>query len=129
MMFSLIDINGTSNGIPPASRIPTFTSSASVRRLRLHGLISDQVFRMPTTGRSIRSSRLQPAVDKVERCTKPGRSSLRNQRALRSGRPSFVSLSLMRSPSGPMFGMIDETVFRMPGIRHSDAPPLNEAAR
>ncbi|MCY1556779.1 hypothetical protein D9M68_935620 [compost metagenome] len=104
MMFSLIDINGTSNGIPPDSRIPTFTSSASVRRLRLHGLISDQVLRMPTTGRSIRSSRLQPAVDKVERCTKPGRSSLRNQRALRSGRPSFVSLSLMRSPCGPMFG-------------------------
>lgn len=98
MMFSLSDISGASNGIPPASRIPTLTSSARARRLRLHGLMSDQVFRMPITGRSIRSSRLQPTADKVERCTKPGRSSLRNQRALRSGRLCLVLLSLMKSP-------------------------------
>ncbi|MNE85159.1 hypothetical protein D3C80_1821270 [compost metagenome] len=67
MMFSLSDISGASNGIPPASRIPTLTSSARARRLRLHGLMSDQVFRIPTTGRSIRSSRLHPDAARVER--------------------------------------------------------------
>ena len=86
MMFSLSDISGISNGTPPASRMPVRTSSANARKLRLHGLMSDQVFRMPMAGRVIRSSRLHPAAASVERWTKPGRSSLRNQRALRSGR-------------------------------------------
>jgi hypothetical protein len=99
MMFSLSDISGISNGMPPASRMPVRTSSASARRFMLQGFMSDQAFRMPMTGRVIRSSRLHPAAAKVERCTKPGRSSLRNQRALRSGRLCRVSSSFMGSIS------------------------------
>jgi hypothetical protein len=98
MMFSLSDSSGASNGMPPASRIPVLTSSASARRFRLHGLMSDQVLSIPTTGRPIRSSRLHPEAARVERCTNPGKSSLRNQRALRSGRRCIASSSPMRLP-------------------------------
>src|SRR5262249_31546260 len=37
-------------GVPPASRIPSFTHDARSRRCRLHGPISIQVFAIPTIG-------------------------------------------------------------------------------
>ena len=37
-------------GVPPASRIPRFTSWASSRWLRLHGIVSIQVVATPISG-------------------------------------------------------------------------------
>jgi len=55
-VFSEAENTGTSSGKPPASQTPAFTFSASSRRWPLHGVMSDQVLRMPITGRpSIRS--------------------------------------------------------------------------
>ena len=45
-----------SSGVPPASRMPALTCSASWRRWKLHGPISVQVFAMPTKGFAIAAS-------------------------------------------------------------------------
>ncbi len=50
-VFSEAEKTGTSIGKPPASQMPAFTFSASSRRWPLHGVMSDQVLRMPITGR------------------------------------------------------------------------------
>ena len=42
---------GTSTGKPPASKTPCFTRSAITLRCALQGVSSDQVFRIPITGR------------------------------------------------------------------------------
>ena len=43
-------------GVPPAARTPSFTFSASRRRWKLHGIVSVQVFAIPTIGRLSASS-------------------------------------------------------------------------
>jgi hypothetical protein len=43
-------------GVPPAARTPSFTFSARRRRWKLHGMVSVQVFAMPTIGRRSASS-------------------------------------------------------------------------
>ncbi len=50
-VFSDAENTGTSTGKPPASHTPAFTFSASSRRWPLQGVRSDQVLRMPITGR------------------------------------------------------------------------------
>ena len=45
-----------SMGVPPAARTPSFTRSASRRRWKLQGIVSVQVFAMPTIGRCSASS-------------------------------------------------------------------------
>ena len=50
-VFSEAENTGTSTGKPPASQMPAFTFSAISRRCPLHGVRSDQVLRMPITGR------------------------------------------------------------------------------
>src|SRR5205814_1082658 len=52
VMPSLIAMVLNSIGVPPASRTPRFTCSASRRRLKLHGMVSVQVLAMPTSGRA-----------------------------------------------------------------------------
>ena len=42
---------GNSTGKPPASEIPRFTCSASLRKCALHGVSSDHVLQMPMIGR------------------------------------------------------------------------------
>ena len=37
-------------GVPPASRMPSFTVAASARRWKLHGIVSIQVEATPTIG-------------------------------------------------------------------------------
>ena len=39
-------------GVPPAARTPSFTRSASLRRWKLHGIVSVQVLATPTIGRA-----------------------------------------------------------------------------
>jgi hypothetical protein len=48
-----------SMGVPPARRTPSATRSASVRRLKLHGMVPIHVFAMPTIGLR-RSSFVKP---------------------------------------------------------------------
>ena len=43
-------------GVPPASRTPSLTASASSRRWKLHGIASIQVLAIPTVGRRSASS-------------------------------------------------------------------------
>jgi hypothetical protein len=43
-------------GVPPAARTPSFTFSARRRRWKLQGIVSVQVFAMPTIGRWSASS-------------------------------------------------------------------------
>ena len=50
VMPSLMAMVLNSIGVPPASRTPRFTCSASSRRLKLHGIVSVQVLAMPTIG-------------------------------------------------------------------------------
>ncbi len=44
------DMDGNSNGTPPASHTPCFTCCASSRSEALQGLSSDQLLQMPTIG-------------------------------------------------------------------------------
>ena len=60
-----------SSGVPPASRIPRFTSSASSRWLRLHGIVSIHVVATPISGLA-RSSSVKPTPFSIERA--PARS-------------------------------------------------------
>ena len=48
-----------SMGVPPAARTPSFTLTARSRRLKLHGMVSIQVFAIPIIGLR-RSSSLKP---------------------------------------------------------------------
>src|SRR5438093_735129 len=66
VMPSLIAMVLNSMGVPPASRTPRFTCSASRRRLKLHGMVSVQVLAMPTSGRA-RSASEKPVAWKDER--------------------------------------------------------------
>ena len=56
VMPSLIAMVLNSIGVPPASRTPRFTCSASARSVKLHGMVSVQVFAMPTMGRPMSRS-------------------------------------------------------------------------
>ena len=56
VMPSLIAIVLNSIGVPPASRTPRFTCSASARSVKLHGMVSVQVLAMPTMGRAMSRS-------------------------------------------------------------------------
>ena len=56
VMPSLIAMVLNSIGVPPASRTPRFTCSASARSVKLHGMVSVQVFAMPTIGRAMSAS-------------------------------------------------------------------------
>src|SRR5205823_4027437 len=58
-------------GVPPASRMPRLTSTASSRWLRLHGIVSIQVVATPIIGRA-RSSSVKPTAFSIERA--PARS-------------------------------------------------------
>ena len=49
--LSEVEKTGTSTGKPPASKMPCFTFSARMLRWALQGVSSDQVLRMPITGR------------------------------------------------------------------------------
>ena len=53
VMPSLMATVLNSMGVPPAARTPSFTCSASSRRLKLHGIVSVHVLAMPTMGRSM----------------------------------------------------------------------------
>ncbi len=66
VMPSEIDTVLNSIGVAPAARTPAFTCSASVRRLRLHGPISIQVFAMPMSG-FLRSASENPAPLSIAR--------------------------------------------------------------
>ena len=46
----------SSIGVPPASRIPSFTRAASARRWKLHGMVSIQVEATPMIGLESASS-------------------------------------------------------------------------
>ncbi len=63
---SLIAMVLNSIGVPPASRTPRFTCSASARNVKLHGMVSVQVFAMPTMGRSMSRS-VRPMAFRYER--------------------------------------------------------------
>ena len=67
-------------GVPPASRIPRFTSWARSRWLRLHGIVSIQVVATPISGRA-RSSSSNPAAFSIERA--PARAGPSVSAALR----------------------------------------------
>ena len=56
----------SSTGVPPASRTPAFTCTASSRWLRLHGIVSIQVVATPTSGRA-RSSSVKPTPLSIAR--------------------------------------------------------------
>ena len=56
---SLMAMVLNSIGVPPAARTPSFTCSASSRRLKLHGMVSIQVLAMPMIG-FFRSSSVKP---------------------------------------------------------------------
>ncbi len=43
-------------GVPPAARTPSLTRSARRRRWKLHGIVSVQVFAIPTIGRASASA-------------------------------------------------------------------------
>src|SRR5262245_22007541 len=58
-------------GVPPASRIPRFTSWASSRWFRLHGIVSIQVVATPMIGFA-RSSSVKPVPFSIDRA--PARS-------------------------------------------------------
>ena len=53
-------------GVPPAARIPSLTWRASMRWLRLHGIVSIQVVATPTSGRA-RSSSVKPTALSIAR--------------------------------------------------------------
>ena len=53
---SEIAIELNSIGVPPASRTPSLTASASSRRWKLQGIASIQVLAIPTVGRRSASS-------------------------------------------------------------------------
>src|SRR5437867_5741471 len=76
VMPSLIAMVLNSMGVPPASRTPRFTCSASRRRLKLHGMVSVQVLAMPTIGRA-RSASEKPIALKYERAGARSRPSRR----------------------------------------------------
>src|SRR5437773_133324 len=76
VMPSLIAMVLNSMGVPPASRTPRFTCSASRRRLKLHGMVSVQVLAMPTSGRA-RSASEKPIALKYERAGARSRPSRR----------------------------------------------------
>ena len=56
VMPSLMAMVLNSIGVPPASRTPRATCSASSRRLKLHGIVPIHVLAMPTMGRSMSRS-------------------------------------------------------------------------
>ena len=58
-------------GVPPASRIPRFTSWASSRWFRLHGIVSIHVVATPMIGFA-RSSSVKPVPFSIDRA--PARS-------------------------------------------------------
>src|SRR5262245_48667314 len=58
-------------GVAPAARMPRFTSTASSRWLRLHGIVSIQVVATPMIGFA-RSSSVKPVPFSIERA--PARS-------------------------------------------------------
>ena len=57
---SAAENTGTSTGNPPASKMPCFTRWARSCRWALQGVSSDQVFRMPITGRPSNRSAGKP---------------------------------------------------------------------
>ena len=67
-------------GVPPAARTPRFTSSASSRWLRLHGIVSVQVVTTPMIGFA-RSSSVKPTAFSIDRA--PARSGPSRIAALR----------------------------------------------
>jgi hypothetical protein len=74
---SVTEIVLNSIGVPPASRMPRFTSSASLRWFQLHGVISIQQWATPTRG-FVRSSSVKPiALKKVRAAARsaPSRST------------------------------------------------------
>ena len=56
VMPSLIAMVLYSIGVPPACRMPSATSTASSRNLKLHGMVPIQVFAMPMIGFFMSSS-------------------------------------------------------------------------
>src|SRR6266568_8195344 len=68
---SEIEIVLNSSGVPPASRMPSLTSCASSRWLRLHGIVSIHVVATPISGFA-RSSSVKPTPFSIERA--PARS-------------------------------------------------------
>src|SRR5215213_8134139 len=83
MLDSPVDMTGNSTGSPPASQTPRLTCSAMVRRCALHGVSSDQVLQMPTTGRPSNTSAGRPWLRIQLRWMKPSLSCLPNQAAER----------------------------------------------
>ncbi len=63
---SLTEIVLNSIGVPPASRMPCFTDSASRRWFRLQGMVSIQVVATPTIGHA-RSSSVNPTALSIAR--------------------------------------------------------------
>src|SRR5512132_4447815 len=67
-------------GVAPASRMPRFTSTASSRWLRLHGIVSVHVVTTPMIGFA-RSSSVKPTAFSIDRA--PARSGPSSIAALR----------------------------------------------
>ena len=66
VMPSEIETVLNSIGVPPASRMPSFTCTASSRRWKLHGPISIQVFATPMSG-FFRSASVKPTALSIAR--------------------------------------------------------------
>src|SRR5262245_45955211 len=81
MFDSPVDMTGNSSGRPPDSQTPRLTCSAIVRRCALHGVSSDQVLQMPTTGRPSKTSAGSPWFLIQLRWMNPSLSCFPNQAA------------------------------------------------
>src|SRR5215207_4394006 len=105
-----------SMGVPPASRTPSFTDSASSRRWKLQGIASIHVFAMPTVGRRSASSSKPIPFMYARAAARSGPS--KTAADLGRGR------SFIESPTTPASrGAVADT----PG--HSDPPALAPRSR
>ena len=66
VMPSLMATVLNSMGVPPASRTPRFTCSASARSVKLHGIVSVHVLAIPTMGFAMSAS-VRPIAFRYDR--------------------------------------------------------------
>jgi hypothetical protein len=62
-------------GVPPAARTPSFTFAASSRKWKLQGMVSIQVFAIPTMGFA-KSASVKPIAFNMDRAPARSRPSV-----------------------------------------------------
>ena len=123
--------NGRSGGFhreAAASNTPCFTRAARSCRWALQGVSSDQVFRMPITGRPSKRSAGNPWFLIQARCRKPSRSGCPNQAALRSDFLSLVGHDPRSPRLSPHHTAGGAPVLHQNGSRFQGTQPLGLCA-